>query len=283
VQFALQKGHLASLWQLASSVLSLGALIAVVVVKGSLAWLTLAVFGAPVLVNLVNAIVFWVNVRPAERPSYRFFQREQAAFILRVGMLFFGLQLASSFAFASDNLIIAQVLGQPAVAQYAIVARLFEGLIILLSMFITPLWPAYAEASARGDSIWIRKAFMRSMQGTVIIMMFGAALLAVVSAPLTEYWVGSAAGYSLSLVVAYGIWIIFKGVGSTLGAFLNGMNFLRSQAVLALLFAAASVLTKLEFARNFGLVGVPLALSLTYVAVVLLPFGVILHRNFERS
>ena len=280
VQAALQMGYVASFWQLAASALSLTGIVLVVLVKGSLAWLALAAFGAPVLVNAINSVVFWGVLRRTQKPSPVFVRREELGHLLRSGSLFFVLQLAASFAFASDNLIVAQLLGPAAVAKYSVVAQLFEGLILLLGMFLMPLWPAYAEAAARGDTRWVERTLRRSLQLTAIVLVLSVTVLAAISKPVIELWVGTAAGYSIALVAAYGAWAVAKGIGSAIAAFLNGMNILRFQVVLALAFTAASIAAKIGLASQFGLAGLPLALLLTYSLVVLLPYGVLLRRMF---
>jgi len=77
--------------------------------------------------------------------------------ILQGGLLFFVLQLGVTVAYASDNLIIAKILGLDDVAQYSVVSKMFEGVLMVFGLAVTPLWPAYGEAKARGDLHWIKK------------------------------------------------------------------------------------------------------------------------------
>jgi O-antigen/teichoic acid export membrane protein len=283
VQMALQMGYAASLWQLLSSVVVLIATIIVVLLKGQLAWLVVASFGIPIIVSSLNAIFFWGWHRPNERPSYRFVRRGHARQLMRTGFLFFVLQAAASAAFASDNVIIAQLLGPSSVAQYSIVSRLYEGMILLVAVFVTPLWPAYAEAAARGDFAWARQTFIRSMGITAVTMAVVVGSIVVASKAITSAWVGDATDYSLLLFGVYGAWAILKSAGNTLAVFLNGMNLLRSQTVLAVLFAIACVFAKIQLTPILGLTGVPIALSLTYVFIVLLPYALLLRRIIPRG
>jgi O-antigen/teichoic acid export membrane protein len=278
VQAALQLGYIASIWQLISSILALAGLVAVVIAKGNLVWLAIATFGLPVVVGIANSLVFWCFERRTEAPAFALVRRADMAYLARSGVLFFALQFAASLAYASDNLIIAQALGPDAVAQYSVVARLFEGVILILGLFVTPLWPAYAEAAARGDTPWIRRTLRKSLQATAAIVIAIATGLVVFGKPIIEAWVGTAAGYSFALVAAYGAWTVAKGLGATVAAFLNGMNVLRFQVLLAFAFTAFSLAAKIGLASRIGLPGLPLALLTTYVVTVLLPYGVVLRR-----
>jgi O-antigen/teichoic acid export membrane protein len=283
VQAALQLGYVASMWQLASSLAGLAGLVAVVIAKGSLVWLALATFGVPVAINAANSLVFWIVMRRAEAPALALVRWTEMAYLSRSGALFLALQLAASLAYASDNLIIAHVLGAGAVAQYSIVARLFEGAAMLLGLFVAPLWPAYAEAAARGDTAWIRHTLRRSLQATATVMFAIVAVLVVFGKPIIVAWAGAAAGYSLALVAAYGAWAVAKGIGGTIAAFLNGMNVLRFQVLLAFVFTGLSLAAKIVLASRLGLAGLPLALLVTYLLTVLVPYVWKLRRMLGAS
>jgi O-antigen/teichoic acid export membrane protein len=282
VQQALQVGYAASLWQLFGSLVSLIALLIVIAAKGSLMQLVVASAGVPVVIGLFNAATLWRGSRSGERPSVRLATPDRARHLAKSGFLFLTLQLAGSVAYASDNIIIAHVLGQQAVAQYSVCAKLFEGLLAIIAVFVAPLWPAYAEAAARGDRAWVRQTLLRSLAITaalvtaVVIGMIGVGKL------LMLVWVGHALVYSLPLFLAYGAWAILKSLGNALAAFLNGLGQLRSQAALAVLFAAASVFAKIYCAGQIGLPGIPLALVLCYAPLMILPFALRLPRILAR-
>ena len=71
--------------------------------------------------------------------------------ILKIGMLFFVLQLATAVGYESDNIVIAQLLGAEQVSQYAIPLKLFMFVPLLVGFGYSALWPAYGEAIARGE------------------------------------------------------------------------------------------------------------------------------------
>ena len=73
--------------------------------------------------------------------------------------MFLVLQLGVSIFYGSDNIIITHLLGPDAVAGYAVPERMFSLISTLLAMALMPLWPAYAEAAARGDHSWVRRTF----------------------------------------------------------------------------------------------------------------------------
>jgi O-antigen/teichoic acid export membrane protein len=282
VQLALQLGYLASLWQLAASTAGLLALLAAVALQASLAWLVAASLGTPSLLLAVSGIVFWAYQRPAERPAFALAKSSYGLELARSGGLFFVIQIAGTVAFASDILIIAHVLNPQAVAQYSVVARLTDGLVMVSALFLTPLWPAYGDAFVRGDDRWIRKTLVTSLGATVIATAATAALLVGFSRPITLAWVGPQVHYSLALFAICAAWAVIKAAGNALAMFLNAAGWIGFQALVAVLFACAAIPLKIGFAREFGLIGVPLALALSYIVVIAIPYAWRMPRIFAK-
>ena len=156
VQAGYQDGYSAGLWSSLGSVLCLTSLLLVIHFRGSLPVLVLAMAGAPVLALLLNGTVLFAVQRPWLLPSWSCVTTDASKDLWRLGMLFFTLQLAVAISYSSDNLVIARILGPQAVAQYAVPCKLFSLVSTVISFLVGPLWPAYGEALARRDHLWIR-------------------------------------------------------------------------------------------------------------------------------
>ena len=271
VQLGLQLGYLASLWQLAGTAAGLLALLAAVASGASLAWLILAWLATPSVVLAVSAWLFWGRQRPEFRPALSLARVAHARELAVTGSLFFLVQVGAALAYASDNVIIAHVLGAGAVAQYSVTSRLFEGIVMMSTLLVTPLWPAYADAHARGDAAWIKRALARSLGLTALGTAVLCVLLVAAGNPLVTVWVGKAVPYSFALFVGCAAWAIVKATGGTLAMFMNGLGWIGMQAVLAPIFACAAVVAKVAFAQQLGTIGIPLALLATYLLTMVVP------------
>ena len=62
------------------------------------------------------------------------------------------------------------------------------------------LWPAYAEAYAKGDYVWMRSAFRATMRSNPRSELGFALLLVAEGKPLIRWWAGAAAVPSTALV-----------------------------------------------------------------------------------
>jgi O-antigen/teichoic acid export membrane protein len=166
------------------------------------------------------------------------------------------MQIAASIGWGADNLIIAQVLGQDAVAEYAATRRLFTIIPLLVGTVLAPLWPAYGEAIARADVAWVRKMLTRSVVLTFTVsglvctglVMFGKQIMAV--------WVRGALTPSWLLLVALGIMTVFGQTGGALSTFLNGASAMRLQAVTGVLMAIANLPISIYLTYRIGVSGV---------------------------
>lgn len=265
VQLGLQQGFRASIWQAAANLAALAALVIATQAQGSLPWLVLALAGAPIVVALINTADFFWRLRPDLRPRRGDANLGAMRVLSRDGGLFLVLQICAAIMFQTNAIIIAQTLGPDAVAEFAVPERMFSVVGVVLSLLLTPLWPAYGEAVARGDLGWVRRTLRRSLivaaaSSTILALVFVAA-----GPTLLGWWVGNAVSPPFSLLIALGIWKIIESVGSAVAMFLNGVNEIMIQAAFAVVTAAASVALRLWWAPRFGITGVMAGTIAAYV------------------
>jgi len=278
IQIGYQDGFINNLWSCAGSLLGLILLVVAVVHRASLPWLVLAVSGAPALVAIGNGAILFGLQRPWLRPRLADATWKALRTVSALGIYFFVLQLAVVIAYASDNLVVARVLGAAAVAQYAVPYRLFAIPSIMLTTLLGPLWPAYGEAVARGDSQWVRRTLFRSIKWSVLFSSAASVLLIFFGRWIIFWWAGPQIRPSTMLLVGLGVWTTLGTLGQTIAAFLNGINVLRFQAVTGILMALCNLGLSIILARTWGVAGVIWGTVIAYAALVTLPTLCVLPR-----
>ena len=282
VQIGYQKGFVNYLWQGLGSVFTLaGALIAIKLQAG-LPWLVLALTGGPLLGVALNGVVEFGWVRPWLRPAWSCVRRAVAGRIMRLGAMFFLLQLAMTVGYATDNIVIAQVLGSAQVTQYAVPARLFAFITMLVSMLMAPLWPAYGEALARGDAAWAARTLRRSLILTAFLAGAPSVVLVVFGSQILHLWVGNSVNAGTWLLLGLCFWTLLSCLGATAAFFLNGSGRLRFQVACALVMAPTALVLKILFAHWWGVAGVAWATVIPYTLFVVIPTAVYLPRLLKR-
>ena len=282
VRAGYQEAFIDSVWIAAGNLLGLALVLLSVAAHVGLPWLVLAMSAGPLMATALNgAELFWRR-SPWLRPRWSGASRAAAYAVLGTGVYFFVLQIAGAVAFQSDSLVIAQVVGPAAVAQYAIPMKLFMLAPTVIGFLLAPLWPAYAEAVSRGDTTWAVVAFRRSVRMALLAGTATSIVLLLVGKPLIRLWVGSSIQPSTGLLVAAGVWAVLTCISAAYAVFLNGVGVLRLQVVLAVLMMIANLALSIAFTIRIGVSGVIWGSVVAQAAFVLLPLTVYLARSFPR-
>jgi O-antigen/teichoic acid export membrane protein len=281
VQSGMQLGYLSNTVNAIGGIVSLLSLLLVIADRGSLAWL---VFSSTIGVIIATALNAWLLLRkhPWLFPLPRTFRRSSASRIMSMGLMFFVLQCAIALGYTSDNIVIAQVLGATAVATYSVPQKLFSVVSMLVSMALTPLWPAYGEASSRGDFRWVRRAFFGSIRVSLAIAVPFCVFLVLTGPKFLEIAVGKSLHAPTSLLVVLAIWGIVYSISAPIAMLLNGAGILRAQSVLAVIASVSNLALSIYLTRHLGVIGVCLGSIVTQLLITF-PGCFFIIRNVFRN
>ncbi|MGE5357849.1 MAG: lipopolysaccharide biosynthesis protein [Bacteroidales bacterium] len=277
-QMGYQEGFVNSAWTAAGSVIGLVALLAAIRGHAALPVLVLALAGAPVVALAANALALFGWRRPAIRPRMRHVSRTTMAELLGSGLLFFAIQLAGTIGYQLPILAVARLLNPGAVTAFTVPLRLFMVMPGLVGFFLTPLWPAYREALARGDVPWVRRLVRKSIViGLTLNVAWGLAL--VCFGPLIlHWWVGGQVTAPLGLRLALCAWAAMTGLGGPFAMFLNAAGRLRFQAATAWLMATVSLGLCVVLIPALGVLGAPCAMVIAQASCIVVPTAIYVPR-----
>lgn len=273
VQTGLQNGFIVSIWNSVGSLLALAGVLVATHLKLSLPWLVLSFVGAPLLVNILNSLVFFLFLQKSIAPRASDFSMATAVEIAKTGILFFVLQIVVAVAYSSDSLIISHILGPASVQQYAVPERMFSIVGMIIAMGLSPLWPAYGEAMSRGDYDWVRNTLWRSLGLAAGIAALGSISVALAGPTLLHLWVGKAVVASPLLLLGLAIWKIIEASSNALAMFLNGAHVVKFQLIVASITGAATLAFKILLISHLGVVGTIWGSILAYAIFAALPYA----------
>jgi O-antigen/teichoic acid export membrane protein len=282
VQSAYQEGFINGAWEAVGKLLTLGALCAAIALEARLPGLALAFAGAPLLAALGNALLLFAWRRPWLWPRPRLVQKRVARRLLGAGSLFFLSQLALSLAYYVDNLIVAALAGNDAVAAYAVTARLFDFPGMLLLLIGGALWPPLAEALAQGDTSWAERGLRRLILASLALAGATALPLIFLGPAVLRWWVGGEVAPPSSLFTAFGLFWMLSALTQPVGVFLSAANALRFQLAAVTLLAAGSFALKLLLGARFGMEGVAWGRVIAEALFLLVPYGLFLPRLLRK-
>ena len=281
IRLGYQEGYVAAWFDGAASVVAVLGVAAAIALNMQLPVIVAAAVAAPLVTGAVNWILL-VRRRPALLPSIAKVDLRHARILLRSGGLYFALELAIIVGFSSDNFVAAQVLGPAAVTLYAVPSRLALAGIAVLSAFAMPLWPAYADALARGDVPWVMRILRRSLIATTAAAVLGATVFVLAGGKIIEVWSRGKVHPHASLLIGLGLWLVLGSAGNALAMFLNAAHIVRMQVVCATLMAVANILLSIALARRIGVSGLIWGTVISYSAFVVVPYAFLVPRLVQR-
>ncbi|MGA9565477.1 MAG: lipopolysaccharide biosynthesis protein [Candidatus Korobacteraceae bacterium] len=278
-----QQVHLGNAIVAAGTVVNLVGLATGIALRVSMPVLFLMSVGSVTVCNLAALVATLLWFKPWLRLRASLLQWRQARELLGSGSGFLLIQIAGAVVFSSDNVVVSHYLGAAQVTPYNVTWR-FVGLAAVLQSLIFPaLWPAYAEANARGDYDWIRRTFRFTMQATLALNLAGGVIFVAAGKPLIRWWAGEAAMPSMALLVAMALWAIISGCMTVESCLLAAVNRTREQGVLSIVAAAVNLLLSIALVQRVGAIGVITGTIVSYLLVLVVPQSLIVSSVLRAS
>jgi O-antigen/teichoic acid export membrane protein len=255
VWMALQKGYVSGLWELVQTLLTTAGLLAATLVTSDVRVYVAIVYGGLVAANL-GSLCHLMLRHSKLRPSGLAGMRQAARSVVKQGMMYCALGVAGGLSYLLDNVLALQLLGPEASARMTVVLRVSMTAAGILAVISQPLWPAFAEAAARADVRWIRRALMRGSALLLGVAAAGSALLVAAGGPLLRGWLRADLGIGADVLWAMAAWILMQALVRVPGLFLNALSVIRFQIFATTAATLAAIGLKLLWAPGFGVAGI---------------------------
>lgn len=277
-----QELHIANLFSAAGNLLALGAIVLVVMLRGSLATLVAAYAGAIVLGSV--SCLLWVCLvrRPWLLPVLGRVRLNLVRRVFSSGGQFFLIQIASLIVFNSDNLVISHFLSPAQVTPYSVTWRLVTYASAVQILSFQALWPAYAEAWTRGDMDWIRASYTRVRWVTAGTLGIACVVLVPFGRPIIRIWAGSVAVPSMPLLLLMCVWMAISAVALNQSCLLGATSRVRRQAISSVVAAIINLALSIYWVRTMGTFGVLLATVVSYL-IFIVPVQATVVRSILRT
>ncbi len=273
-----QEVHLANYFAALTSVLTLIAIVAVVIVRGSLVELTAAYCAAVLAGGVLLNLWLFLRHRPGLLPSPRAVRGSVTRDLFGEGVMFFVLQISGLIVFNSDNLVITHFLGAAEVTPYSIAWRLCGYASMFQAMIVPSLWPAFSEAYHRSDLSWVRKTYRRVMVASLAAVAFVALLIGLFGRPIIRIWAGPTAVPESVLLWTMSAWVVLLSYTVNQAMLLAATRRIQLQAVTAVVAAIVNLVLSIILVQRIGALGVLVGTITSYVLFVWAPQGYEIRR-----
>jgi O-antigen/teichoic acid export membrane protein len=277
-----QEGFASSIAQFCGSLFFLLGIVIVVRKDLGLQGLVLVSSGVPLLVLVANGYRLFARQRPWLIPRPALVQLQSAKKLLRIGSMFFVLQICAAVAYSSDNLVIAGIRGIGAVADYSVASKMFAIILSLVPMIVTPIWPALIEAASRNDVTWVRRTLYRVLFLVLVVVGPTALLLLLFAKTIIAHWTHGQLHPTMLVLSALAVWTIIGSIGNVTAMFMNAMSVIRFQVIASVLASSLNITLSILLTRRFGPAGVVLGSSIS-IGLFLFPVFFVVIPNVLRK
>lgn len=222
-----QRPALPTLINTVGTVLSL-AVIAVLMKQapGNLIWVAAVISGTNVLVLIIANAVAFRGKYSFLKPSWRKVKRKHMRSLGGVGVQFFVLQGAALVVFATDNMIITQMIGPEEVPAYNIAFKYFNLVMVFFTVLTVPYWSAFTDAFHRQDHQWIRST-VRALMRIWFLSLVVVVVMLLAAPTVYQLWVGDSITVSWGLSLTFAVWVSLSSGIAVFSNFLSGVGKIR--------------------------------------------------------
>lgn len=275
---AMQSGYVVHLWNAASGLVAL-LLVVGLSVSDAPFWLyVLAIAGTPTLLAaLQTAWVFWRRF-PHLRPASLSVSLSSALELVRSGGLFAIMSVCTVVSYYIDSLVVSSILGASEAAVFSLAARMFVLVGGTLSIASQQMWPALADAIARGHIDWARSRYRRTLVVSTSINTLGCLFLVALGQQLSAIWVGEALEPPMSLLIALGLYTVVSTTVTQSVYVLAAVEKVKEIALLGVVMTVVNVALSILLTREIGIEG-PILGSLAALLLVMVGPAIVLTRR----
>lgn len=275
ILYALQHSFIPSLLNLITSVVLLLFVLNATSISAEYNIVILAyanVIAANLPLVVATIIIFMTKLRGCQ-PSIKMFNKQYAADIMKLGGVFFWLQIMAMILFNTNEYLITWFLTPSMVVEYQIYNKVFALGGSLVTLAMTPIWSAVTKAKVENDYKWIgrinKKLMMLGGLGITVEMMIVPFMQIVINVWLGDKAIKVNYFYAITFAI-YGSVFLWSSVIASIS---NGLGELKIQFVFVTLGTLVNI--------PLSFIGAKLLNS--YIAIVianiisLLPFALYSH------
>ncbi len=270
-RMGLMEGAQVNLWDMAGNFLSLASILLAVHFNLGLVGIAVAWSFPPALVRAAAALVYLAGKGRDIIPRWSDVTTREMRALVVGGSAFMGYSIAQILVMQSDQIMIARLLGPDAVADYAVVQRIFIQIQVVASLVLAAQLGAYGEALTRSDDVWIKRQLLWTLGGTALISSVGSGLIALFITPILQLWIGGQIEPNPLLVDAMAAYIVITSIANVFTYFFLALGQFQRVMIPLAAMIFINIPLSLFLIGKVGNAGAIIATSCSYVITMLIP------------
>lgn len=279
---AFQKVALSSFFIVAGNVISLIIIVFLThYVEPSLMALALAISAIPSIILLIASFYLYSSQFKKVAPEVGLYDKSYVKDLFKLGSKFFLIQIQMLILYQTTNIVISNVSSPEDVTSYNIAYKYLGMVMMVFTILIQPLWPAFTDAYARKDYPWMKNIYKKMTRICILCIIAVVALIAL-SSTFYGLWIGDKAEVPFLMSLCVGIYIIVNMWDNLQVCLINGIGKIKLQTYVTLVGLICHIPLSLLLSDFFGAVGVIISMICITIFYLIL-FTIQVNRLLNRK
>lgn len=279
---AFQRVALSSFFLVIGNIISLiGVALLSHLVEPSLMALAFAISAIPVVVLFAASLVLFSKHFKKVAPSVHLYDKYYVKDLFGLGSKFFLIQIQMLVLYQTTNILISNVSGPEDVTSYNIAYKYVGMVMMIFTILLQPLWPAFTDAYTRKDYVWM-KSIYRKMSRVCLFCISAVVVLVAISHIFYNLWIGDKTDIPFSMTFIVGIYVIVNLWDLLQVNIINGIGTIKLQTYVTFVGLICHIPLSLFFSHYLGAEGVILSM-ICITILYMVCFTVQVHKLLNRK
>lgn len=279
---AFQRVALSSFFLVIGNIISLiGVALLSHLVEPSLMALAFAISAIPVVVLFAASFVLFSKHFKKVAPSVHLYDKYYVKDLFGLGSKFFLIQIQMLVLYQTTNILISNVSGPEDVTSYNIAYKYVGMVMMIFTILLQPLWPAFTDAYTRKDYVWM-KSIYRKMSRVCLFCISAVVVLVAISHIFYNLWIGDKTDIPFSMTFIVGIYVIVNLWDLLQVNIINGIGTIKLQTYVTFVGLICHIPLSLFFSHYLGAEGVILSM-ICITILYMVCFTVQVHKLLNRK
>lgn len=230
-------------------------------VEPSLLNLAFAYSMMPIVIVLVASIIYFKTSMKEVAPSLKTINTAYIKDLWGLGIKFFIIQVQIIVLYQATNILISHIAGPESVTQYNISYKLLNVAVMIYTIILNPLWPAFTDAYTKKDYSWMNNMYTK-MQKLFMLLCIMIGIIVLFSPLIIKLWVGEKVSVPFILTLSIAIYTLIHCWDSLQVILINGTGKVKLQSYIIIIGLILHIPLSLLLGRYIGVLGVVVSMSI---------------------
>ena len=215
----------------------------------------------PVLVVIVASFIFFKGKFKQVSPTIKSVNLKYVKDLGGLGVKFFIIQIQMIVLYQATNILISHIDGPTAVTQYNIAYKVLNVIVMVYTIILSPLWPAFTDAYTQKDFTWMKNIYHK-MTYVFYFLCIAIVCTVLISPILYKIWIGDKVDIPFVLTCSIAIYTIIHCWDSLQVMLINGVGTVKLQTYVVLIGLILHIPLSLFLGQFIGILGVIISMCI---------------------